>query len=125
MGKGEARISTQEIGDLGEKMAREWLWAKGRKVLYTNFRAPRGGEVDIVMRDGRMLCFVEVKTRTKRGEGRPLEAVDRAKQELIERGAREWLRLLKSPELPCRYDIMEVILIEGELPEVTLIPNAF
>lgn len=125
MGKGEERISTQEIGDLGEKMAREWLWAKGRKVLYANFRAPRGGEVDIVMRDGRMLCFVEVKTRTKRGEGRPLEAVDRAKQELIERGAREWLRLLKSPELPCRYDIMEVILIEGELPEVTLIPNAF
>ena len=125
MGKGEARISTQEIGERGERIAREWLWASGRKVLYRNFRAPRGGEIDIVMREGRMLCFVEVKTRSKRGEGRPLEAVDTAKQKLIERGAREWLRLLGSRELPCRYDIMEVILIEGERPEVTLVRNAF
>lgn len=125
LGKGEERISTQEIGDLGEKIAREWLWASGRKVLYRNFRAPRGGEVDLIVRDGRMLCFVEVKTRTKRGEGRPLEAVDRPKQELIERGAREWLRLLDRRDLPCRYDIMEVILIDGECPEVTLVPNAF
>ena len=106
-------------------MAREWLWASKRKVLYRNFRAPQGGEVDIVARDGRMLCFVEVKTRTKRGEGRPFEAVDRPKQELIERGAREWLRLLGKRELPCRYDIIEVIFIEGERPEVTLLTNAF
>ena len=125
LGEGEARISPQEIGERGERIAREWLWATGRKVLYRNFRAPRGGEVDIVARDGRMLCFVEVKTRSKRGEGRPLEAVDRAKQQLIERGAREWLRLLGERDLPCRYDIMEVILIDGERPEVTLIPNAF
>ena len=125
LGHGEGRISTKEIGDLGEKVAREWLWASRRKVLYRNFRAPRGGEVDIVVREGRMLCFVEVKTRTKQGEGRAYEAVDRPKQQLIERGAREWLRLLGRRDLPCRYDIMEVILRDGKRPEVTLIPNAF
>lgn len=125
LGKGEERISRQDIGDLGEKMAREWLWASGRKVLFQNFRAPRGGEVDIVARDGRMLTFIEVKTRTKRGEGRPLDAVDESKQRLIQRGAREWLRLLGRKEIPCRYDVIEVILVEGEKPEVTLIQNAF
>lgn len=125
MGSGEARISTQQIGELGEKVAREWLWAQGSRVLYRNFRAPKGGEVDIVAREGEELCFIEVKTRSKRGEGRPLDAVDRPKQELIERGAREWMRLLNRPEVSLRYDVMEVFLIEGEKPEVTLVRNAF
>lgn len=125
MGEGERRLSTQKIGDLGEKIACEWLWASGRKVLYRNFRAPRGGEVDIVARDGRELIFVEVKTRSKRGGGRPWDAVDLAKQKLIERGARRWLGLLEKSEVPSRYDVIEVILIEGERPEVTLIRNAF
>lgn len=106
-------------------MAREWLWASGWKVLFRNFRAPKGGEVDIIAREGRELIFVEVKTRTKRGGGRPVDAVDHAKQELIERGAREWRRLLGRKEIPCRYDVIEVILIEGERPNVTLIRNAF
>lgn len=125
MGSGEERLKPQVIGDLGERMAREWLWAHGCKVLYRNFRAPRGGEVDIVARDGRTLCFIEVKTRTRRSDGRPADAVDRAKQELIERGAREWLRLLNRNDIPCRYDIIEVILIEGERPDVTHLRNAF
>ena len=95
-----------EIGDLGEKLACEWLWRSGARVLYRNFRAPKGGEVDLVLRDGSILCFVEVKTRTKRGEGRPLDAVDEAKQALIERGGREWLRLLQSREISSRYDCL-------------------
>lgn len=114
-----------EIGALGERLATEWLWSSRRRVLYRNFRAPGGGEVDIVMRDGRMLCFLEVKTRTKEGPGRPSEAVDQAKQALIERGAREWLRLLGQREIPCRYDVMEVILLEGERPKLTLLTNVF
>ncbi|WP_411845142.1 YraN family protein [Roseibacillus persicicus] len=125
LGRGDSRLKPQVIGELGERIAREWLWARGCKVLYRNFRAPRGGEVDIVARDGRMLCFIEVKTRTRRSGGRPADAVDRAKQELIERGAREWLRLLKRNDIPCRYDIIEVLLIEGERPEVTHLRNAF
>ncbi len=125
MGKGENRLSSKEIGDFGEKVAREWLWSQGCRVLYRNFRAPQGGEVDIVAREGRILCFVEVKTRSKKGGGRPADAVDQAKQELIERGAREWLNLLKTREIPCRYDIMEVLLLEGKRPEVIWIRNAF
>lgn len=114
-----------EIGELGERVAVDFLRAEGRRVLYRNFRAPRGGEVDIVARDGEVLSFVEVKTRTSEEFGRPLDAVDREKEALIERGADEWLRLLGTREVPWRFDVVEVILREGELPKVHVVRDAF
>ena len=127
-----------EVGDLGEKIAARFLQCRGWKVLYRNFRAPKGGEVDLVMRGGRdlkQLVFVEVKTRTRKGYGRPLEAVDRDKQTLIERGANEWLRLLSNEHryeerdfrrtISWRFDVVEIILQDGEIPEVNLVENAF
>ena len=84
---------------MGERIARVYLKGEGRKILYRNFRAPKGGEVDIVARDGEVLSFVEVKTRTSEEFGRPLDAVNRKKQKLIERGANEWLRLLGTRDI--------------------------
>lgn len=127
-----------EVGALGERIAGHFLQRRGWKVLYRNFRAPKGGEVDLVMRGGRdlsQLVFVEVKTRTRKGFGRPLEAVDRDKQTLIERGANEWLRLLADQHrhddvdfrrtISWRFDVVEIILQEGEKPAVNLVENAF
>lgn len=122
--KGE-RLGHLEIGELGERVAVDFLKAEGRRVLYRNFRAPKGGEVDIVARDGKVLSFVEVKTRTSEEFGRPLDAVDREKELLIERGANEWLRLLGTREIPIRYDVVEVILREGEVPKMNLVRDAF
>lgn len=99
--------------------------ANGAKILYCNFRAPRGGEVDIVAREGKCLLFTEVKTRRAGGPGRPLEAVNEAKRRLIRRGANEWLRLLGTREIPWRFDVIEVILEEGEKPRVHRVENAF
>jgi len=97
----------------------------GRKILYRNYRGPRGGEIDIVARDGDTLSFVEVKTRTKKGYGRPLEAVTRDKQELLERGANAWLKLLGRRDLVWRFDVVEVILSDGQQAEVNIVNNAF
>jgi len=121
------RIHHLKIGEMGEKMAKLRLYADGRKILYTNFRDPngRGGEIDIVARDGDTLSFVEVKTRRKRSTSRPLEAVDVKKQDLIKRGARAWLNLLKNDEILWRFDVVEVELTEGEKPEITVIEGAF
>ena len=119
------KLSHIEIGNLGERIAAASLRASGRKILYRNYRGPRGGEVDIVARDGATLSFVEVKTRTRKGYGRPLDAVDVTKQELIERGANSWLTLLGTREIPWRFDVVEVILGDDELPEVTVVKNAF
>lgn len=118
-------LAPAEVGVLGERVARAWLRARGAKILYRNFRAPDGGEVDVVAREGKLLLFVEVKTRTSLAFGRPLEAVDRKKQALIRRGANEWLRLLGTREIPWRYDVIEVLLSEGERPRVHRVEDAF
>lgn len=94
-------------------------------MIYRNFKAPRGGEVAIVAREGKQLLFTEVKTRRSGGIGRPLDAVDRAKERLIERGANEWLRLLGTREIPWRFDVIEVILTDGEKPVVRRVENIF
>lgn len=114
-----------EIGSLGERIAADYLSATGCKVLYRNYRGPRGGEIDLVARDGKTLAFVEVKTRTRKGWGRPLDAVNLSKQELIERGANAWLKLLKRRDMVWRFDVVEVILADGEPAQVNVVKNAF
>lgn len=106
-------------------MAYHWIWASGSKVLYRNFRAPGGGEVDLVVREGQVLCFVEVKARRSLALGRPSDAVDMRKRALIEKGAEEWLRLLGRRDFPWRFDIVEVVLSDGERAEVKYIKDAF
>lgn len=115
----------QEVGKLGERLAARFLKKEGMKILYRNFRAPKGGELDLVCRDGDTLVFAEVKTRTSLRFGRPAEAVNKKKQMLIVRGALEWLRLLDHPDLLFRFDVVEVLLRDGEVAEINLIRNAF
>jgi putative endonuclease len=114
------------VGRHGEKLAARWLYAHGCKVLYRNYRAPRGGEVDVVVRHGQVLAFVEVKTRTSTAFGRPAAAVTHDKQVLIVRGAAAYLRLLTGArDIPWRLDVLEVLLIPGEKPAVNWIQGAF
>lgn len=132
-------MRSQEIGDLGEKIAAKYLQSIGWKLLYRNFRAPKGGEVDLVFRGGDerdLLIFAEVKTRTRRDFGRPMRAVNQEKKALITRGATEWLRLLGKevdPEtkqdirrqISWRYDVVEIVLEEGKKPDINLVEQAF
>ena len=114
------------IGQWGEHLAAKWLRRHGRKVLYLNYRAPGGGEVDLVARHGKQLTFVEVKTRTSTERGRPAEAVTKDKERLILKGAQAWLRLLDEPaDIPTRCDVVEVVLRDGEKPEISVIEGAF
>lgn len=118
----------QKIGDFGEKLALRFLQKKGWKLLYRNYRGPRGGEVDLVMRGGEkrdLLVFIEVKTRTYRGYGRPLDAVNAEKQSLIERGANHWLKELGRRDVPWRFDVVEVMLEKDKIPVLTLVEDAF
>ena len=113
------------IGKRGEDIAARWLWTRGCRVLWRNYRGPDDGEVDIVCRHGKVLAFVEVKTRTSTAFGRPAQAVTPEKQALILRGASAWLRLLGCPDIAWRYDIAEVLLIPGHKPQVNWIQAAF
>jgi len=112
------------LGWEGEKFAAKELRRAGYKVLYRNYRAPGGGEVDLVCRKGDTLVFVEVKTRRSSVYGAPAEAVTKDKQQLISRGALAWLKLLGSPAIYFRFDIVEVLFVDGR-PTSCIIENAF
>ncbi len=120
---------SQWLGRYGEDVAAAWLIANRCKVLARNFRnhrrGRRTGEVDIVAREGRVLLFVEVKTRREDTKVRPLFAVDKDKQRLIERGANDWLRRLGTRSLPWRFDVIEVYVRDGHPPRVVRVRNAF
>lgn len=114
------------MGRYGEHLALGYLRRQRYRILYRNFRAPRGGEVDIVCRDKTCdaLAFVEVKTRSSRDFGDPGAAVDREKRHLVVRGALAWLDLLGRPKIFYRFDILEIV-VAGDRPEFNLIKNAF
>jgi len=113
------------LGTRGENLACQFLKRNGYKILYRNFKGRTGGEIDIICRDRDTLVFVEVKTRTREDFGRPVEAVNREKQNSIARGALAWLRLLDDPDILFRFDVVEVILAEGAEPRLEILRNAF
>jgi len=112
-------------GARGERLACRFLKHNGYKILFRNFRGRTGGEIDVVCRHDDTLVFVEVKTRGREDFGRPLEAVDRAKQKRISRGALAWLRMLDNPDILFRFDVVEVIAADDAKPRVEIIKNAF
>ncbi|MEI6034479.1 MAG: YraN family protein [Verrucomicrobiae bacterium] len=118
-----AEASHIRLGREGEDAAARHLRRNGYKILRRNFRAPHGGEVDLVCRHADDLVFVEVKTRSGENFGRPIEAVNAKKRRLIIRGAMKWLRLLDMPDITFRFDVVEVVTFPDV--EIRIIENAF
>jgi putative endonuclease len=114
-----------KLGKQGEAQAERFLKKQSFKILYRNFRARRGDEIDLVCRDRKeqVLVFVEVKTRTNELFGMPQDAVNWRKRARIIRAAKEWLRLLDLPDVPFRFDIVEVI--AEPIQQIRLIRGAF
>ncbi len=120
----------QWVGEYGEYVVASWLRARGHRILRQNFRRRGGGEIDIVSRDGDVLVFTEVKTRQNRTGGSPARAVDKQKRDLLRSAARVWLNLLNGRsdgqgEIPHRFDIVEVILKEGEPAQIRQLDDIF
>ena len=111
-------------GRLGERAAKRQLKQGGLKFLYANF-ASEHGEIDLIFREGKTLVFVEVKTRSSESWTRPAAAVNADKQRKLIATARDYLRLLRHPNVPYRFDIVEVLLADGRVDEVRHQPNAF
>ena len=111
-------------GELGERAAKKHLQKLGMKFLTSNFRSARG-EIDLIFRDGDCLAFVEVKTRSSEDWTRPAAAVDARKRRLLSQTALDYLRLLKNTPVKIRFDIVEVLLADGEVREIRHLPNTF
>ncbi|HEY1171444.1 MAG TPA: YraN family protein [Verrucomicrobiae bacterium] len=111
-------------GTLGEAAAKKYLQKAGLKFLTANFRSERG-EIDLIFRDGEMLVFVEVKTRSSEDWVRPAGAVNARKRRLLSMTALDYLKLLKNPPVNIRFDVVEVLLKDGEVREIRHLPATF
>lgn len=113
-------MNKRQLGANYEQLASEYLREQGYEILKCNFRC-RSGEIDLIAREGEVLCFVEVKYRAGSACGSPLEAVGYHKQRQILKVARYYLmKNDMTMDTPCRFD---VVAIEGK--EITLLRNAF
>ena len=110
--------SSRVGGVLGEVRAEQYLVQKGYEILARNVVSP-GAEIDLIASDGRVIAFIEVKTRTG-GHGVGREAVTKAKQKRICKGAMYYMMRNGLMNRQARFDVIE---IQGE--RVTHIENAF
>jgi putative endonuclease len=93
-------------GIAAEALAAEYLAANGLQLLARNVRC-KGGEIDIVCRDGNILAVVEVRQRARHDFGGPLASVTRAKQRKIICAARFLLRAFPAwRSFRMRFDVL-------------------
>ena len=111
------------LGKQGEDLACRELRRRGYSILARGYRT-RYGEIDIVARDGDVLVFVEVKTRSTSRCGSPLDALTAIKQRRVTAMARSYLTRTGWDDRPCRFDVIG-IRYEGRRPSVELIRGAF
>jgi putative endonuclease len=117
-------VSNKILGNYGESMAREYLMARGYRILEENFRT-KLGEIDLIARDGEVVCFVEVKTRRSLAQGHPAEAVHPWKVRKLTQMALSYLKYrYRSVDVSARFDVV-CIVRDGDNARIEHIENAF
>jgi putative endonuclease len=104
---GSAR--NDSLGGYGERVAAQRLVAEGMVLVDRNWRCG-AGEIDLVLRDGDVLVFCEVKTRTSTAYGHPVEAVVPAKAERLRQLAVRWVEAHDVRHDGVRIDVVGVLL---------------
>src|SRR5690242_13040687 len=113
------------LGRSAEDVAADFLTEQGLAVLLRNYRR-RGGELDVVARDGNVLVIVEVRTRSTDEFGSAAASIDGWKQHKIIRAATQLLQQRKDlAQLPVRFDVIVVRDIEAGRPRVEWLKHAF
>jgi putative endonuclease len=111
------------FGKTGEDLACAELERRGYEILARRYRQ-RGGELDIIARDGATLVFVEVKARERHDFGEAAEAVTAFKQRRLARVALDYLARQRCFDRPCRFDVVSIHIEDGR-PVIELFQNAF
>ena len=101
------QLSRKETGDAWELKARRWLEGKGLRFIAANVRG-RGGEIDLIMREGSTTVFVEVRYRRSAQFGGAAASVTRSKQHKLLQTARLWLARHNGSfdTVDCRFDVL-------------------
>ena len=99
-------------GSAAEALAARFLQSQGLTIIARNYRC-RGGEIDLIARDGPSLVFVEVRLRRNTAFGGAATSITAKKRRRLGFAAKHYLgRLGREP--PCRFD---AILLDGLAPE--------
>jgi len=98
---------TSVRGQQGERQAADFLTRQGFRILQHNYRC-RLGEIDIVAREGEILCFVEVRSLRRTAHGDPLETVGSRKQQRLIRAAQHYL-MTHRYQGPVRFDVIGIV----------------
>ena len=106
------RQTSGSAGRQAEDLAARFLEKKKLRIIARNYRC-RGGEIDLVCRDGATLVFVEVRLRSDPRFGGAAASVTVAKQGRIALAAQHYLAAHRLHDAPCRFDC---VLIDGEAP---------
>lgn len=115
----------KSLGERGEDAAARFLKRQGYTILERGHDS-RLGELDIIAVDDRTIVFVEVKTRTSDGAGRPTEAVDDRKQRRMTQAALGYLKAKRLLENAARFDVVAVTWPTNErTPIIEHYKNAF
>ena len=108
----------REHGQLGESQARKYLEQQGLTCVEQNVRY-KFGEIDLVMRQGKTLIFVEVKYRTKTQFGGVLHSLTTKQIQRLRRAAEHYMQI-KHLDVICRFDLIGI-----EPQRIYWLKNAF
>lgn len=90
-------------GNLAEALAADYLQARGLRLIERNYNC-RLGEIDLILADGPVLVFAEVRLRRNLEFGGAAASITAAKRQRILKAARHYLS--GRPERPCRFDVI-------------------
>lgn len=115
--------SKKITGNKGEDLACEYLRKLGFKILERNYLI-RGGEIDIIAKDGDFLVIVEVKTRYTHEFGLPIESVTYYKVKALLKTALFYIQKINWGDKPYRLDLVTVDFADDKFnPKIELIKN--
>jgi putative endonuclease len=100
--------SHNEFGRAAEEAAAAFLECNGWTILARNWRSGRR-EIDVIVRRGGTVAFVEVKARHSRERGHPLEAIGWRKQRDLAIAARAWIERHGGVRDEYRFDAVHVV----------------
>lgn len=114
----------QTRGKWAEDLARRYLVDRGLTTVDQNYRCKRG-EIDLIMREGNSLVFVEVRYRRRSDYGSGADSVGRRKRDKLIATAQHYLQSRRGGrDVPCRLDVVSISSLNDE-HRVEWIKNAF
>lgn len=115
---------SHELGRQGEALAAEHLERRGWHILERGFRLGHK-EIDLVARRGRVVAFIEVKTRAGERYGHPLDGITAAQRREIELVARAWIARHGPPGVAYRFDAVAITWPRAGPPALEHVPDAW